>query len=72
MAESPTPPLPVPVAASDSASASPVAARKLDTTAGTGGASRNDRPPRGTDLPLKPGRNYLNNGTNFVRSPKGE
>ena len=51
------------VVSSDSA----VAARKLDTTAGTGGASRNDRPPRGDDLPLKPGRNFLNNGTNFVR-----
>ena len=49
-----------------------VAAKKLDNTLQHIGKSREDRPPRGTDLPLKPGRNYLNTGTNFVRSPKGE
>lgn len=62
--------LPPPVAASDSNG--PVAAKKLDNTLRHIGKSRDDKPPRGDDLPLKPGRNYLNNGTNFVRSPKGE
>ena len=66
------PELPRDTTSVSSDSAGPVAARKLDTTAGTGGASRNDRPPRGTDLPLKPGRNFLNNGTNFVRKTGDE
>lgn len=63
MTELPKPP--PTVAASDSAG--PVAAKKLDNTLRHIGASRDDRPPRGDDLPLKPGPNYLNNGTNFVR-----
>jgi hypothetical protein len=54
-----------PVAISDS-----VKAQRLDRTLQQIGAAGRDRPPRGADLPLKPGRNYLNNGTNFAPERK--
>jgi hypothetical protein len=55
-----------PVAVSDS----PVKAQQVDRHLSHIGASGNDKPPRGDELPLKPGRNYLNNGVNFVPERK--